>query len=274
MAFHPHEPRYPDLFRYNLRPRGDSGEGKAFEPLKILYRTVKRLALDPFSGKLELLPAILLVALVFGAALLLMSKKGRKKLRTVFLLFTAADFLYLCAVNVMSDGTGRYSGPAVAVWMLLLYGAAVYVFLELLTAGKGRLRLLSILPAAFLGLVLCINIAKSTSPGGIDGLCADSAEPLLKEQYAEIPWVVFCHEHTWYEEGVAYKYMIPEKLCFVSPDHPAEAGIALPEEFVLVCADADLTEALDYLEELDGSSPEQTDEIAWGTMAARRMRIH
>lgn len=257
------------FFRYNLLPRGSGDGTRNIEPLRILYRTVKKLAVEPFSDKLGFVPALLLSIVIIGAALYLMKKNSRKGLKGVFLLSVAADILYLCAVNVMSDGTGRYTWPALAVWMLLFYGALVYDLLALFCTLKGRLRLLTVLPAGIFVMILCFNILASTAPRGIDSLYAHSVEPVLEEEYSVVPWVAYCTEHSWCEEGAAYKYMIPERIAFLSKEHPAEKGFELPEELLLVTADWELEDALAYLEKLKGRPAVQREEcVKWDYMGA------
>ncbi len=260
------------LFRYNLHSRAGGQEQKVFEPFAILWGVIKKLCVDAFSGKLDLLPAALLILAVFTVAFLLLRKNGRKAAASYGLLLLAADFLYLFAVNVMNNGTGRYQWPPVFIWTVLLYAALIYIFLALLVKAKGKQRLFAFLPAAALGLILCFNLLRCTEKDGIDSLHADSVQPLLEENYAAVPWMVYYKERSWCEENSAYKYMIPEKICFISAEYPAE-GLEIPDEILLLVPDWNLTEALDYLELLKEADAEWSAAVTWESMGAYLVRF-
>ncbi len=276
------------LFRYNLLPRGQGGEERSFDLLKILYRTIRTPVTEGFCGRLPFVPALLLVVLIFAAFYAVNVKmafggkdkegaSGSSRGKAVLLcytLFVAADLLYFLAVNLMSDGTGRYVWPPVALWDLLLYGALIQLFIVLLIKGKGARRLMAAIPALLCGLVLCFNLLSSTEPGGIDSLYADSVEPVLEEKYSQIPWVVCRKEHSWCEEGAAYKFMIPERIAFLSLEEEADGSFTLPEEFFLVSADWNMEEAMDYLGQLDKDASLRIKEtLKWEYMEGRLIHL-
>ncbi|MCR4643724.1 MAG: hypothetical protein K5697_17075 [Lachnospiraceae bacterium] len=260
------------LFRYNLMARSGGGADSGSSFGKILIRVVKTLGRVPFSENFPYFPGFLIACLVLAGALFLLWRNGHKKLFSYVIFVTAADLFYLFLVYRMNGGAGRYHWPASVIWLLLVYLSAIGSFLFLLgRAGKDRWP--AVLPAAVLVLFLGINLYGSIGQK-IEFLNPVSVEEELERRYSEIPWLVYSHEHTYYEEGAAYKFMIPERICFISPDHPADTDFVLPEEFIVVTGDESLPEALAYLEELSGRQSVQTEEaLMWGSMGAWHYRL-
>ena len=247
------------LLRYNLMPRSDGNTGKKIELGATLMRTLKGLVNMPFHGRLPFAAALALTLLIFAAAVVILTKEGRKKTAVFFLLLIASIFCYLFIVYMMNGGAGRYHWPAFSLWIIPVYAAAIGIFIWLWDKKRGKLKVLGVLPGALLIAFLALNIL-DCKDGGIEYLYPDSVEDELRDKFADIPWVIWCEEHTYYEEGAAYKYMIPSQICFVSPNHPAGEELELPDEYILVCHDERDDDALELMEKYSGTRPGKNGE--------------
>ncbi len=250
------------LFRYNLFVRTYSGAVKKIEFGKAVLHAARTLIREPFGGVIPFIPAFILTALVFITALFLVRDKKNKALLA---LITVADFCYLVIVYLMNGGAGRYHYPALSIWIVMEYMAVIYIAACFLRK-KDKKVFWHFLPLTVIVLFLGLNILNLTTKE-IDSLNPVSAEDELRERFSDIPWVVYCEEHTWLEECAAYKYMIPSQICFVSPHYLPEEEFELPGEIILVTAEEKSEEALDHLKLLSGTEAEiKGDAVISGPM--------
>ena len=146
------------------------------------------------------------------------------------------------------------------------YTSVVFCLMELIRQ-KGRMGKAMALPAAAVIILLFGLNLWCVASDEIDSLNPMSAEDELRERFSDIPWVVYCKEHTWFEECAAYKFMIPSRICFVSPEHMPEGGFELPERIILVTADDKLDEALKHIGMLSGTeAATEGDGVMSGSM--------
>ena len=250
------------LLRYNLMPRTDGNSGKKTELGATVIRTLKGLVNLPFQRRVPFALALIFTLLIFAVAVFILIREGKKKAAVFYLILIAAVFCYLFMVYMMNGGAGRYHYPAFSLWIIPVYGSVIGTFIWLLDKKRGKFRILSVVPGILLFGFLLVNILECKD-GGIEFLYPDSVEDELRDKFADIPWVVWCEEHTYYEEGAAYKYMIPSQICFVSPNHPSDKDFTLPEEYILICHDERLSDALELVGQMGEGEPAVNGEAVY-----------